>query len=172
MNWEAIGAIGEITGALAVVVSLIYLGTQIRSGNRLARNNSNQEVMYQYVNVFEQIASSSESSDLFLQGLMDDSSLSDSQKYRFRVLLVQVMLAFDRIYHLEKEDEIDAWILEGCNYLRKQMAVAPGVKSWFKDRRNQLSKEFQKVFEQEMNADLEYKAAGIKSLQGLDSNEE
>ena len=30
MNWEAIGAIGEIVGAIAVVVSLAYLAVQIR----------------------------------------------------------------------------------------------------------------------------------------------
>ena len=30
MNWEAIGAVGEILGALAVVATLIYLSVQIR----------------------------------------------------------------------------------------------------------------------------------------------
>jgi hypothetical protein len=30
MNWEAVGALGEIVGALAVLVTLVYLATQIR----------------------------------------------------------------------------------------------------------------------------------------------
>ena len=30
MDWNAIGAVGEIVGALAVVVSLLYLATQVR----------------------------------------------------------------------------------------------------------------------------------------------
>lgn len=34
MNWEAIGAIGEIIGALAVVVSLVYLSVQIRQNTK------------------------------------------------------------------------------------------------------------------------------------------
>jgi hypothetical protein len=37
MNWDAIGAIGEVIGATAVVLSLIYLATQVRVSNRLAR---------------------------------------------------------------------------------------------------------------------------------------
>ena len=37
MNWDAIGAIGEMLGAVAVVVSLIYLAQQVRTSNRLAR---------------------------------------------------------------------------------------------------------------------------------------
>ena len=32
MNWEAISAVGEIVGAIAVVVTLIYLAAQIRRG--------------------------------------------------------------------------------------------------------------------------------------------
>ncbi len=34
MNWDAIGAVGEIVGALAVVVSLVYLAIQVRRQNR------------------------------------------------------------------------------------------------------------------------------------------
>ncbi len=30
MNWDALGAIGEIVGATAVVISVIYLAVQIR----------------------------------------------------------------------------------------------------------------------------------------------
>jgi hypothetical protein len=37
VNWDMISAIGEITGALAVVVSLVYLGRQIAFSNRLAQ---------------------------------------------------------------------------------------------------------------------------------------
>ena len=37
MNWDAIGAIGEIVGASAVVISLVYLASQIRIQNRESR---------------------------------------------------------------------------------------------------------------------------------------
>jgi len=37
VNWEAISAIGQIVGALAVVISLIYLAREIRSNARSAR---------------------------------------------------------------------------------------------------------------------------------------
>ena len=30
MNWEAIGAVGEVGGAIAVVATLVYLAAQIR----------------------------------------------------------------------------------------------------------------------------------------------
>lgn len=37
MNWEAIGAIGEIAGATAVIVSLIYVALQILANTRAMR---------------------------------------------------------------------------------------------------------------------------------------
>lgn len=37
MNWEAISAIGEIVGATAVVVSLLYLAVQVRQNTKVAR---------------------------------------------------------------------------------------------------------------------------------------
>jgi hypothetical protein len=37
MNWEALGAIGEIVGAVAVIVTLRYLAVQIRGGCELER---------------------------------------------------------------------------------------------------------------------------------------
>jgi len=40
MNWEAIGAVGEIVGALAVVVTLIYLATQVRYAKQAAADQN------------------------------------------------------------------------------------------------------------------------------------
>ncbi len=34
MNWEAIGAIGEIIGAMAVFLTLVYLALQIRQNTK------------------------------------------------------------------------------------------------------------------------------------------
>ena len=39
MNWDAIGAIGESVGALSVLITLIYLATQVRMSNRLEAAN-------------------------------------------------------------------------------------------------------------------------------------
>ncbi len=40
MNWDAIGAIGEIVGALAVVVTLAYLALQIRASTKESEANA------------------------------------------------------------------------------------------------------------------------------------
>lgn len=37
MNWDAIGAIGEVIGGVAVIATLIYLARQIKSAERMMR---------------------------------------------------------------------------------------------------------------------------------------
>lgn len=44
INWDAVGAIGEILGALAVFVSLIYLAVQIRNQTRESRLLASHDV--------------------------------------------------------------------------------------------------------------------------------
>ena len=44
MNWEAISAIGEIVGAAAVVLSLLYLSIQVRQSTRVARASTRHEI--------------------------------------------------------------------------------------------------------------------------------
>jgi hypothetical protein len=39
VNWDAIGAVGEILGTAAVVVTLVYLLRQIRDQNRALQTN-------------------------------------------------------------------------------------------------------------------------------------
>jgi len=56
MNWEAIGAIGEIIGAAAVLGSLIYLAVQIRQNTRSVEANTMQDLSEGYKGIYLTIA--------------------------------------------------------------------------------------------------------------------
>ena len=40
MNWEAMGAVGDLLGAIAVVVSLVYVASQVRSGTQALKTST------------------------------------------------------------------------------------------------------------------------------------
>lgn len=44
MNWEAISAISDIVGAVAVVISLVYVAAQIRQNTKMARSGAKQSL--------------------------------------------------------------------------------------------------------------------------------
>ena len=54
MNWDAIGAIGEILGALAVVVSILYLSIQIRSNTRATKASASFDATHSWAESNEQ----------------------------------------------------------------------------------------------------------------------
>jgi hypothetical protein len=43
MNWEAIGALGEILGALAVFGTLVYLAIQIKQNSSMIKANIKEQ---------------------------------------------------------------------------------------------------------------------------------
>jgi hypothetical protein len=54
MNWEAAGAIGEMIGAAAVVVSILYLSIQIRSNTRATKASAGFEATHSWATSNEQ----------------------------------------------------------------------------------------------------------------------
>jgi hypothetical protein len=47
MNWEAVGAIGQILGVIVVVLTLLYVAAQVRQGNRFAKSQARQRMIEQ-----------------------------------------------------------------------------------------------------------------------------
>jgi len=55
MNWEAVGAIGEVTGAVLVVVSIIYLSIQIRSNTRATKASASFDATHSWATFNEML---------------------------------------------------------------------------------------------------------------------
>ena len=51
MNWEAVSAIGQVIGAIAVVISLVYLAVQIRDNTRSTKSATRQAIVDSIVSV-------------------------------------------------------------------------------------------------------------------------
>ena len=55
MNWDALGAIGEIVGAVSVLATLIYLASQIRQTNEISRFGTTKDIMVKFDHLNEQL---------------------------------------------------------------------------------------------------------------------
>ena len=93
MNWEAIGAIGEIVGAIAVVLTLFYLARQIRDSSRLARAEMTKDVYLSSVEAIKEIASNDRMAAIWadMRDFPDDDA---ARRYAF-------YQAFFRLYELQ-----------------------------------------------------------------------
>jgi hypothetical protein len=94
MNWDAIGAIAELLGAVGVIASLIYLAGQIRQNTRATRGATYQGL----VGIFQEgdkVAYDAEVWELFRTGMQDSSQLNEADWHRFNWLLGARIMTFD-----------------------------------------------------------------------------
>jgi hypothetical protein len=97
MNWEAIGAIGQVAGAIAVFVTLLYLAIQIRRSNELSRFSATKEIMNQFNDLNKMVVSDSELRQL----LHKNTALSaDEQErlYNFAMMYCNVWASIQTAY--------------------------------------------------------------------------
>lgn len=93
MNWQAIGAIGEVVGAAAVFISLLYLAWQIRNSRRSDQILAAAGAASAIRDWIGQIVRDETLYDLYRRGLMDYESLSRPEKGRYSLLLFQLFRA-------------------------------------------------------------------------------
>lgn len=87
IDWNALGALGEIVGALAVVLTLVYLAVQTRQNTEAVRHAFTRGVM-EDANAWRfLIVEHPDVSELFRTGLRSPESLDVNDKYRFRMFL-------------------------------------------------------------------------------------
>ena len=87
MNWEAISAIGQLVGALAVVISLIYLAREVRSNARASRLASMRSVSDAFNRWIQQLAEYPHLAELYYRGIHDFESLEGPDFVRFSALM-------------------------------------------------------------------------------------
>lgn len=91
MNWDAVGAIGEIIGALAVFLTLAYLAAQIRQNTKAVRaaalDSSVNAVNAVRVAMFE----SPDVAAVYGKGLEDPDQLEEDERTRFRLILHTIL---------------------------------------------------------------------------------
>src|SRR5437899_11243050 len=83
MNLNDLANIGQVIGALAVVISLIYVALQIRQNTNAVRSATAQSVHEHFANWYHLIAADAELARIAANGLRDYASLSEQDKVRF-----------------------------------------------------------------------------------------
>ena len=92
MNWEAIGALAELGGAIAVIVTLAYLALQLRQANLNIRISVARSQVDSQISWLSQLITDPSTYKLYREGLKGRDSLSIEEKGRFDLLLHQMFI--------------------------------------------------------------------------------
>jgi hypothetical protein len=149
MNWDAIGAVAELLGAIGVIGSLVYLARQIASNSANINHNtqalvastdiSSNELVLQ---IYAPQVSDPLVADLMIRGYQDFDGLDRVDKYRFSTML-RAMFETHQTYFLLALRGIageQTW----AYYSRTFDAVSrqPGVRQWWARNGRSFDAEF------------------------------
>ena len=96
MNWDALGAVGEIIGALAVVGTLGYLAVQIRSQTRHANASMQKEVGEQFNALHISIMTNQQLGEV-LAKVANGTKLTDGEMYQWMSTVNSTLNAYSLV---------------------------------------------------------------------------
>jgi hypothetical protein len=91
MNWDALGAIAEIFGAIAVLATLVYLARQIRLSNSIAIASSEIDIRGMFGLLNEGIFGDTEFATVVAKAGTASSELDDIEQVKMMAWLRQIL---------------------------------------------------------------------------------
>ena len=146
MNWDAIGAIGEIVGAGAVVVSLVYLAFQIRAQNKEARIAAMHDISAGYRDTLSTV------SNREIAGLVDKAidgyeRLTRSESLQLIATVVRFFRVWEEAYLQYEAGRLDQRVWEPMSrQFNGYMSLTPFQHIW-ELRKQYFDDEFQSFVE-------------------------
>ena len=150
VNWEAISAIGQLVGALAVVISLIYLAREVRSNARATRIAAGRSTL-EFLNRFtQQITEHADLAELRDRGFKDFESLEGADRARFGSYMHAMFRTVEDVYYQHLQGNLDPRLWRGLEVVLSETNALPGVQAWWRSRSHWfVGEEFVKFINQQ-----------------------
>ncbi len=142
MNWEAIGAIGEIVGAITVFATLIYLAIQIKHGAQAARSAAVTDAITGMQAFYQELGTNQQASKLFLEGMTDPDSLSEQDRFQYIMMVHSAFLGFQRSFFLAQEGTLDVGLRDSILTAVHAVNQMPGTHFYWRQRKSYFQPEF------------------------------
>ncbi|MGD8810077.1 MAG: hypothetical protein PVG24_10755 [Gammaproteobacteria bacterium] len=159
MNWEAIGTLAEVVGAVAVVVSLVYLAVQIRQNTRQVEEQGRAQRFSALSVLFDNwrhfrgyVISDPRVAGIWRRGNEDPGRLDADDRIVFDLLMVDLMWGFAANWMVGVDEGLGS-------YLRDDIAdnlliyASPGFRAWWKTspHRDEYPRDFAVFVDQLLN---------------------
>ncbi len=142
MNWDAIGAVGEVAGAGAVFVSIIYLAVQIRQNTRSLKLTVEKDIAIHFAQVNYDLAPTSVS-HILVRAAADVSQLSDEEMAQFGLFANGFFRTQQLAYDQWLEGNLSRRSWESIESHFKTQLASAGIKAFWDVRLATFKPEFQ-----------------------------
>lgn len=147
MNWQAVGAIGEILGAAGVIVTLIYLSRQIRLSTTATRLSMSHSIASAGRDWNRPLLEDPQLAWAFHVGTEDPTALDAKERARFIELCFSLLRMFEDAYYQFQNGALDEEAWHGYEQLYVAYALAPGFQLYWKQRRSTFRPAFREFID-------------------------
>jgi hypothetical protein len=139
MNWEAIGAIAELLGAIGVIASLVYLATQIRHSREQMSQNTRAMKAGAYQQTSDGLSdtiniavSTPGFARIVRSAIANFEGLSEDDAFQFGFWFNNLMRNYDNIYYQYRAGmlEDNRWEMHRADIVT--FFTAPGIVAWWR----------------------------------------
>ena len=140
MNWDAIGAIAELLGAIGVIASLMYLARQIRDGQRALRASSYQQFRQDIFQSMNQGMNDPQTARAIRSGMANFAELDEEDAHLFTFWIHGAMHSYDNAYYQFRMGMLDdeRWEMHRAD-VAGLFTRNPGVAQWWRQTRGRRS---------------------------------
>jgi hypothetical protein len=142
MNWEMISAIGQVLGAVGVIISLIYLAAQIRNQNKESRRAAINVLTTHWSDLTKTLVESPDLAALWLRGLQSFDALDGPAKLRLGAHLGRFLRFADSLYLALLDGMLDQRLWRGFERTLADTVAYPGFQTWWATRKHWHTDEF------------------------------
>ena len=150
-----LASIAEIIGAIAVVISLIYVGIQVNDGAGAVRSAAANDANVAMQSWYLQIGSNQQTSELIYRGLTNEGALPTEEEFQFLMMMHAMFLGLQNSYLLGEEGTIDPELHESITTSIGGARHLPGLQRYWRQRKSYLHSRFAEWTEQILNSDRE-----------------
>jgi hypothetical protein len=140
-------SVAEVVGALAIVISLIYVGVQVDDSTRAVRSATANETTTAMSAWYESIGSDPRSVQLIYAGMSDPDSLAAEQWLQFVYLIHGLVLKYQTAFYLAQEGTLDSNISQTITGTISGNRESPGLLRYWEQRGSLFEPEFKAFVE-------------------------
>ena len=142
MTLQEWGSLGELIGGVAIIVSLIYVGVQVKDSAKATKSAAANDASVSMQSWYLKLGSNRQASDLWLDAMRSPEPLSMHDEFQFLMSMHAVFLGFQNSYLLSKEGTLDPEIREALTFAIIAVKDLPGMDRYWRQRRGFLHSGF------------------------------
>ena len=129
-------SIAEVVGAIAIVISLIYVGIQVNDSTVAVRSATATETSSAISSWYSDLGTNLQASDVFLRGFTNPESLTPAETAQYIFMTHGLFFQYQAAYYLAEEGTLDTELQQSLVNTVRGVREQPGFLMYWEQRGN------------------------------------